>query len=423
MNPRGAMVKYVLFSLMMASVLFMAGCSGGDAGSDLVAPDVTSDAAIAGDVPDVADVSAGSDVSNDVTVARADYSAFGPYPVGRLHVELHDAARDRTLPVEIWYPATSAAKADFDLGGPITDVWTESENALIAPYLENASPCLTTTVHAVAGAEPAPGSWPLVVFSHCSTCTRTSNVSAVERLASHGFAVVAADHVGDTLWDSIRDGTSSGLAEEFLVVRGADVVFLLDTFLDPQDDSVPESVRGRFDPERVAMFGHSFGAVTSGLVTATDARIRGAVLHAAPFAGHYYLVQPETNTRPVFTIVAVEDSMITWVGNDMLREDFSRLSGPAWKAEVADAGHLSFHDLCRVRGSFADCCGTGARQSDQSFEVFEYIDQAESMQIGATMTTAFLAWLLLGDESARSVFEQSPDPRVSVESRNTALLD
>ena len=54
---------------------------------------------------------------------------FGPYPVGRLHVELHDAARDRTLPVEIWYPATSAAKADFDLGGPITDVWTESENA------------------------------------------------------------------------------------------------------------------------------------------------------------------------------------------------------------------------------------------------------------------------------------------------------
>lgn len=419
MSPGGGITKFMLPMVLAALMLLGAGCSGGDAQTDTLSPDAASDVAAPGDV---LDDQVASDAP-DAVVVPADYATFGPYPVGRLHLELHDSVRDRTLPVEIWYPATSAARADFDVGGPITAVWTESENSLIAPYLENASPCLTTKVHAVAGAEPAPGPWPLVVFSHCSTCTRTSNVSTVERLASHGFAVVAADHVGDTLWDSIRDGTSSGLSEEFLVIRGADVVFLLDSFLDSDNGAVPELVRGKFDSERVAMFGHSFGAVTSGLVTATDARIRGAVLHAAPFAGHYYLVQPESNIKPVFTIVAVEDSMITWVGNQMLREDYSKLSGPAWKAEVADAGHLSFHDLCRVRGSFADCCGTGARQSDQSFEVFEYIDQARAMQIGATMTTAFLAWLLLGDESARGVFEKFNDPAVVIESRNTEMLD
>ncbi len=388
--------------------LAMAGCGGGGAG------DVLDDAAV-----DVL-----GEVAQDVVVtAPADYTKFGPYTVGHVHFELTDTTRGRTLPAEAWYPATEAVRDRFDQGASITTMFTEAENAALAPLLADPSACLTLSVHAVADAEPAAGQWPLVAFSHCSTCLRTSNVSIVERLASHGFAVVAVDHMGDTLWDSLRDGTSSGLSADFLATRGQDVRFLLDSVLDAENAAVPEIVRGRFDDTRVAMFGHSFGAVTSGLVTTTDSRIRGAVLHAAPFAGYYYLVQPEDNMKPVLTIVAVEDAMITAMGNQILRDDFARLGGPSWKIEIQDTGHLSFCDVCRVRESFFDCCGEGARQSDGTYETFTYMDQAESMQAAATYTTAFMAWLLMGDETARAVFETPADARFSIESRNVRAAD
>lgn len=386
--------------LCMAGAVACSGCG------------VSSDADVIGDaVPDV------------IEIEPADYTKFGPYTVGHVHFELTDATRSRTLPVEVWYPATDAVREQFDAGKSVTDMFTEAENALLAPLMENPSECLTVTVHAVREAEPAQGQWPLIAFSHCSTCMRTSNVSTVERLVSHGFAVVAADHIGDTLWDSLRDGTTSGLSGDFLAIRGLDVRFMLDSVLDAQNGAVPEIVRGRFDDTRVAMFGHSFGAVTTGLVTTTDARIRGAVLHAAPFAGYYYLIQPQDNTVPVFTILAVEDSMITAMGNEFLRQDFANLGGPAWKAEIQDTGHMSFCDVCKVRESFRDCCGEGARQSDGSFEVFTFMDQRESMQIAATYTTAFMAWLLLGDMSARTVFETPANDRVAIEIRNAPAVE
>ena len=113
--------------------------------------------------------------------------------------------------------------------------------------------------------------------------------------------------------------------------------------------------------------------------------------------------------------------MITFAGNELIRQDFARLGGPSWKAEVQDTGHMSFGDVCRITDSYADCCGEGARQSDQSWEVFTYMDQALSMQLAATWTTAFMAWLLLDDSSARAVFEDPGDERVSIEVRNAPV--
>jgi predicted dienelactone hydrolase len=396
--------------LAVAVAAVVPGC-----GNDNVAGDIVNDVV----VQDIGASDAAADVPADTVVAPlADYSTFGPYTVGHVHVDLVDTSRARTLPVEIWYPATEAARAAFDAGKPITEMFSEAENALLAPLLADPSPCLTTTVHAVRDAEPSAGPWPLVAFSHCSGCIRTSNVSLIERLASHGFAVVSADHMDNTLWDSLSGGEKAGLSAEFLAVRGADVKFVLDTVLDAGNQAVPEIVRGRFDAGRVAMFGHSFGAMTTGFVTTTDPRIKGAVLHAAPFAYPFDLVRPEDNTKPVYTILAAEDAMIMTVGNNALRSNFAMLGGPAWKVEVQDTGHLSFHDLCHIKDSFFDCCGEGARQSDQSFEPFTYMDQHESMQIAATGTTAFMAWLLLGDRGARGVFETPASEKVSIEIRN-----
>lgn len=103
-------------------------------------------------------------------------------------------------------------------------------------------------------------------------CTRFDVAEVSERLASFGIVVVAPDHVGNTLWDHLA-GMAAGVGSEFLEVRVADVRFVLDEVLDDTSASVPEPLRGRFDPERVRVMGHSFGAATAGVAAARDPRI------------------------------------------------------------------------------------------------------------------------------------------------------
>ena len=52
----------------------------------------------------------------DAPLAPSSVEAPGPYPVGTTTVTLTDAARDRSLRVEIWYPATEAARATAAAG-------------------------------------------------------------------------------------------------------------------------------------------------------------------------------------------------------------------------------------------------------------------------------------------------------------------
>ena len=416
-------------AVLIAAACWSSGCgssaagsdAGRDAASDVVADSSASDTASETAADAASHDSVGLDIPADsgrdaAILPLADYSTFGPHPVGHVHFELTDSIRGRTLPMELWYPAVESARAAFETGKSVIEMFDGEQRDLFAPLLENPSECLTRTVHGVRDAEPIPGNLPLVMFSHCGGCIRTSNISIAERLASHGFAVASADHIGDTLWDSLKGLPGSGLSAEFLEIRGADVSFILDRLLDQSGQDIPASIRGKFETDRVAMFGHSFGAMTTGYVTLKDARIKGSCLHAAPFAGFFGLIDPADCTKPVYTIVAVEDSMIYSYGNDLLREDFAKLNGPSWKVEVQDTGHLSFHDLCRVRESFRDCCGAGVRQTD--FTEFTYMDQAESMQIAATYTTAFMAYLLLDDRGARTVFETPASDRVTIESRN-----
>jgi predicted dienelactone hydrolase len=399
--------RFVAVGLFLAVV----GCGGSSADVDVV-----DDVAVVDVAADVA-----ADVAVDVVeVIPADYTKFGPYPVGHVNMTLHDTVRDRVLPVEVWYPATEAVRQEFETGKPIQDMFEGHQLDLFTTLLEGMSDCATKTVHGVRNAELAPGQWPLVLFSHCGGCIRTSNISLAERLASHGFAVASADHVGDTLWETLDGLPNAGLSPEFLPVRGGDVPFVLDKLLDVDAQEVPAIIRGRFDADSVAMFGHSFGGMTTAYATSRDNRIKGCFLHTVPFDSFYDLTDPAEFTKPFYTILAVEDSMIYSIGNDDLRNDFAQLKGPSWKAEVQDTGHLSFCDVCKVKESFRDCCGEGVRQTD--FNPFTYMDQQESMQIGATYTTAFMYWLLKGDKAARTVFETPANDRVSIEIRNAPAL-
>lgn len=348
------------------------------------------------------------------------YTAAGPYAVGNTTLTLTDEARDRQLTVEIWYPASEKArlKAEAGVGAetffPAGDLRDQYAALLAAAPADGP----TRIAHSARDAEPegSGASWPLLLFSHCHDCVRFSEFEVAERLASHGFVVAAPDHTGNTLFDS-----GAMLTPEFLRTRAADIRFVADALLaraNASGNDLVTRLARRFDADRLGVFGHSFGGVTTGLVLQDDARFRAGVAIAAPPENP---VLPGAKMRdihqPLVLIVAREDNSISEFGNQVIRGNFRVANPPVWKIEVADAGHWSFSNICGLVPGFQAGCGSGIRQTVPG-QSFEYLPVTTAVPIVQRYVTAFFAAQFLGDTSALSVLiTASPVDLVEVQSR------
>lgn len=128
----------------------------------------------------------------------------GPEQIGTITVELVDGEREeiygprpgqaRHLMAQVWYPAVS--------GGGVEPVpWSEDWD-VVAPgvarlmgfpswFLDHTR---YTASHSAPSVPVAPGTFPVVVYSHQWTGFRTIAVNQIESLVSNGFIVVAVDH-------------------------------------------------------------------------------------------------------------------------------------------------------------------------------------------------------------------------------------
>jgi predicted dienelactone hydrolase len=347
------------------------------------------------------------------------YEMPGPYAVGQETILVTDAVRGRTMNVELWYPADESARSAAETGAPVETIVVDgADQATYAGLLSSApagGPSAQTRA-ARSGAVATAGSpWPVLVFSHCHNCVRFSSFAVAERLASFGFVVAAPDHTDNTLFDDLA-GVGVDLDADFLQVRGADVRFVLDRLLDSSAGEIPDGLRGQLDADRIGIYGHSFGAVTTGLVLQDDPRPRAGFGIASPMENP--LIQGVTITDidvPVGFLVAVEDNSITEIGNNFIRQNFDNAVVPAWKGEVADAGHWSFADICGLEDRFLACCGAGVRQTDGTD--FDYLPIATGLAIAQAYTTAFFSAHLLGDENAARYMEQADEPTISIQFR------
>lgn len=334
------------------------------------------------------------------------------HPVGTVRIEL-DVDASRRVPVQLWYPAVEAARAEAEAGRPVVAFEPPGLERWILRVLTLQAPSsyVQRTMHAadapaVAEAETP---LPLVVFSHCADCMRFSSFSVAERLASLGFVVAAPDHVGGTYYDQLA-GRSVGADLAFLDQRRADIEAVLDALLDPGADGVPDDLRGRLDADRVGMVGHSMGALTTGYVAATDARIRAIALLAMASAApeNDPLFGPLLNdrfrlsqlTQPALYVLAQEDLLGLLGINDFIHYDFEHHPREAWLATMADAGHFSVSDLCGLDDYFMQGCGSAFRVT-QFLVPFTFIDNARAMQLTSDMVAAvFAAEFLDGDPQA-----------------------
>ncbi len=277
---------------------------------------------------------------------RMSYDPFarGPHPVGVRTLSLHDGARDgRSLPVEVWYPATDA-HAGADVAAATRDTYD------VLPGFPPVSQ------DAVRDAAPRPGSYPLVAFSHGFGGHRRQTTFLCTHLASHGYVVAACDHTGNTLLDAVQfamavrsgapiPGTATML-RDFISTRPADVVVVLDQLL----DGVAPDLRPLIDPERIGMTGHSFGGWTTLMVTARDCRIRAA-LPLAPAGGATWMPAEDLQAAldfdwgrevPTLFLVADRDTLLPLDG---MRELLARTPSRRKRMVVLEnTDHMHFCD-------------------------------------------------------------------------------
>ena len=128
----------------------------------------------------------------------------------------------------------------------------------------------------------ANGTYPLIVFSHGTTGTKTSNMSLYNELASHGYVVAAIDHTYQALFTTFADGHTTWIDldyikefstedarsdrqqsyvfyQKWMKIRMDDMNFVIDTILAKAQEEDTEPVYQRVDPEKIGVIGHSLG--------------------------------------------------------------------------------------------------------------------------------------------------------------------
>lgn len=175
---------------------------------------------------------------------RADvpsYAGPGPHDVGARNATIGGAA---SLPVTVWYPTPDDGRGTVRSSYAYQLKWFVRLGG-VARVAGNArwdAPIDRTAAR------------PLVVLSPGFTMGRTAYAWLAERLASHGFVVVAPEH-DEVMTEALDDFWRAA------VTRPRDVRAVLDWVA--REAGAGGRLQGAVDPERVAVVGHSLGGYTA----------------------------------------------------------------------------------------------------------------------------------------------------------------
>ena len=192
--------------------------------------------------------------------------------------------------------------------------------------------------------EGAPGSHPLLVYSHGFMSMRGENVPLAELLASHGYVVVSVDYPLTNR--RAPGGPNVGDA----VNQPGDVSFVIDQVLGWSESERPFA--GRIDGERVGALGLSLGGLTTTLVSfhprLRDPRIRAAVSIAGPgalFDARFFASAP----LPFLMIAGTADAMVEYRSNAVPIPSKLAQGGLLTIEGASHAGFAAFADMFPLR--------------------------------------------------------------------------
>jgi predicted dienelactone hydrolase len=259
-----------------------------------------------------------------------------------------DAGDRRTVVVQLWYPAQpitpGATRAQY-LGRNRREADTvagaEADYLGVPAFLLD-GPARARS-HAVFGAAPAAGRFPVVLFSPGLGGLRTQNTAWAEDLASRGYLVAGVDHPYDSAAVVLADGrtvrtriAASGDRTGWIALRAADLSFVL-TQLDRVALTGP--LAGRIDTVRVAVTGHSLGGAAAMRAAGRDPRFTAVInLDGGPDPDQGPLRQP------VLALThAIEDRAdADYVA--LLSTILDRGTATGYRLTVPGSAHLTFTD-------------------------------------------------------------------------------
>ena len=325
----------------------------------------------------------------------------GSYPVGVTTMLLVDHSRTdvttggpRSLPTEIWYPATEDSR---DLPkNKFSDFFVKARNPklngalTLAFNIELKEIDKTFKNFAVRDARVRDGVFPLIVFSHGNGGIRSQNAYWCEHIASHGYVVMSPDHTGNSAVTAIGDEVIPYNNEgrpASAVDRPRDLMFLIDT-MTQMNSGGDSRFTGKIDIEHIGASGHSFGGYAATAVADMDSRIDAI----APMAA---VNRERTNyTCPAMVLLATEDATIGLDGNARIRQYYEESKGSRYLVELVNGGHYSFTEMYQVNPHFGDGVGKGQRITDG--EEIVYIPMERAFEITNAYTTAFFGRYIKG---------------------------
>ena len=359
-------------------------------------------------------------------VLAFDPTAAGPYPVGVATVEVTDQARRlpdstdlRRFKVEIWYPAEDEARTSPD---DVIDLRGEFSPEIAAVVGDIELVPKTQPAHRDAPPRNRGGPFPLVLFSHGFSAIRFQSFSLTTHLASHGYIVVAPDHVGSTIFDVVgRQGEPAAQMAENAPERPRDLSLLLDRLA---EGDLGGEVTALADLSRVAVVGHSFGAFTSLLITSRhssyyDPRIRAAV-PISPITSILWLFGGSVATvdAPTLYLGGLDDETAPFAE---LRAGFEGQHATRALIGIEGAGHFAFADFCdpelRIAAERTNTYDEAYRRLLDDGCGPEYIDPSRAAELTALYVGGWLDIHLKGrGEFAASHFDPAAaPPEVTIE--------
>ena len=304
-------------------------------------------------------VACGDPADTDIPVVPpADASTAGPWMVGTFEATLA-GPEGVALPVQAWFPASDAAESLYKYDDLVAGSARE------------------------AGRPDCAQARPVVVFSHGNQGMRWQSFFLAEHLASHGWIVVAPDHVGNTFFDVEQLPRS-----ELLLRRPQDVAATFDGTVG-LTGAADGPLAGCIDEaDGYAIAGHSFGGYTTLAVagavldgSASEAWCQGesggwlcedvaeavgastrdlsdprvwAAIPMAP-AGYEALIGGLADIAvPTLVFGGDRDTLTTM--EDQVRPIYQGVgAADRMLATVVDAGHYTFSDACAIVGTYPDC--------------------------------------------------------------------
>jgi len=362
------------------------------------------------------------------------YGIRGPHSVGTMDMVVNN--EERPLPVTIWYPAIN----------PDGLAETHTYPVIYPPVF----PPLEAYGMALFEAQPAVenGPYPLVVWSHGFTSFRTQNTFFGEHLASWGFVVIAPDHLGMTASDMANEPDTfyqmyyNAPRDVSLVIDFADTI------------NADGRLAGMIDTDNIASTGHSSGGFTALQAAGGQLDLAGLLDFCETVEGASFdcpfVVPDATNLASLYGLNDVPEDLLPAIGDeridaiiplapdqiffgetglnnvtlptlymvgeadmlvpyDQVQAGFASLgSETAFMVAFDYGGHGMFQDTCErfpamAQFGFYELCAEQVWDKLRAHDIINHY------------ATAFLLWQLNGDDTAATVYVDTPETFTGVQ--------